>query len=258
MGNNDFFLKPINNASVVQQVIDRLTDAMLKKQLRPGDKIPTEVELAETFGVGRNSIREAVKILVYSGVLEIRRAEGTFVRSGISENMINPLLYSIILNTDESWTSLNELRELMEVGVIKLAMKKCNEEDMVRLKEKFDAFETALMDPHYDIDQVFEADNDFHKAVSSMGHNLLVDKINTIVRELTHSIRFQTVSSMISNGEKEALLQVHKNIYDLLLARDMEDLDEIIRNSYFFDRGFWKEQKKQPTEPETDNESKPE
>lgn len=59
------YLKKINNVSVVQQVIDNLTEAMLNRQLRPGDKIPTEAELAESMGVGRNSIREAVKILVY-------------------------------------------------------------------------------------------------------------------------------------------------------------------------------------------------
>ena len=70
------FLKPISTKSVVQQVIDRLTDAMLHKELRPGDKIPTEMELSESFGIGRNSVREAIKILVSYGVLEIRRPEG--------------------------------------------------------------------------------------------------------------------------------------------------------------------------------------
>ena len=82
----------------MQQVINSLTDAMLNRRLRPGDKIPTETELAETLGVGRNSIREAIKILVYLGVLEIRRAEGTFVCEGFSEGMIDPMIYGIILD----------------------------------------------------------------------------------------------------------------------------------------------------------------
>lgn len=66
------YLKKLNSESVVQQVINCLTDAIIHKELRPGDKIPTEMELAQTLGVGRNSIREAIKILVYLGVLEIR------------------------------------------------------------------------------------------------------------------------------------------------------------------------------------------
>ena len=90
MSQNISYLKKLNNESVVQRVINCLTDAMINKELRPGDKIPTELELSETLGVGRNSIREAIKILVYLGVLEIRRAEGTFVCEGFTESMIDP------------------------------------------------------------------------------------------------------------------------------------------------------------------------
>ena len=77
------YLKPINTKSVVQQVVDRLTQALINKELRPGDKIPTEKELASTFGAARNSVREAIKILISFGVLEIRRPEGTFVTNGL-------------------------------------------------------------------------------------------------------------------------------------------------------------------------------
>ena len=56
------YLKKVTTQSVVQRVIDSLTDAMINRHLRPGDKIPTESELAESLGVGRNSIREAIKI----------------------------------------------------------------------------------------------------------------------------------------------------------------------------------------------------
>ncbi len=82
------YLKKLNSESVVQQVINCLTDAIIHKELRPGDKIPTEMELAQTLGVGRNSIREAIKILVYLGVLEIRRAEGTFVCEGDRKSVV--------------------------------------------------------------------------------------------------------------------------------------------------------------------------
>ena len=77
--------KKIKNKSVVQTVVDSITKAIINGELRPGDKIPTEMELADSFGVGRNSIREAIKILVYYGILEIRRAEGTFVCNGFNK-----------------------------------------------------------------------------------------------------------------------------------------------------------------------------
>lgn len=72
--------KKIKNKSVVKTVVDSITKAIINGELRPGDKIPTEMELADSFGVGRNSIREAIKILVYYGILEIRRAEGTIAK----------------------------------------------------------------------------------------------------------------------------------------------------------------------------------
>ena len=84
---SDGMFKKIKNKSVVQTVVDSITKAIIAGDLKPGDKIPTEMELAESFGVGRNSIREAIKILVYYGVLEIRRAEGTFVCDGFNKSL---------------------------------------------------------------------------------------------------------------------------------------------------------------------------
>lgn len=129
------YLKKINRSSVVQRVIDRLTEAMLSGELKPGDKIPTEMELSEQLGVARNSIREAIKILVYIGVLEIKRADGTFVCNGFSESLIDPMIYGIILNQQNS-QDLNELRAMVETGVMRLAVEKSSEEEIRRYTKK--------------------------------------------------------------------------------------------------------------------------
>ena len=73
MENTPTYLTSLKKESVVQSVINRLTEGMRTGELKPGDKIPTEPELAESFGVARSSIREAIKILTYLGVLESRR-----------------------------------------------------------------------------------------------------------------------------------------------------------------------------------------
>ena len=90
-------IQKINN-NAVQQIIDAFTQQLVQGKLRPGDQIPTEVELAEKFGVARNTVREAIKILVAMGVLEIRRPVGTFVCKGFTEPMLSPMLYGIILS----------------------------------------------------------------------------------------------------------------------------------------------------------------
>lgn len=115
MSETPAYVKNLKKESVVQSVINCLTDAMRSKELKPGDRIPPEPELAASMGVARSSVREAIKILSYLGVLESKRAEGTFVCSGFQESMIDPMIYGIILNQDSS-ENLMELREMVESG----------------------------------------------------------------------------------------------------------------------------------------------
>lgn len=230
---NISYLKKVNSESVVQQVINSLTDAMLNRQLRPGDKIPTEVELAENLGVGRNSIREAIKILVYLGVLEIRRAEGTFVCEGFSESMIDPMIYGIILDKADSYESLMELRELMEVGVMHLAMQKAQKEELLLLQEKLQHMKVEIDKGPGNIEKAFQADNEFHDTISHMGKNPLVNKINQVVRVLTHAMRLQTVETMINSGKGQELYEAHQKIYEILEKRNQENMNEAVRKTYF-------------------------
>jgi len=229
------YLKNLKSESVVQKVINCLTDAMVSKQLKPGDKIPPEPELAAALGVARTSVREATKILTYLGVLESKRAEGTFVTSGFKESMIDPMVYGIILNQEEDFKGLMELREMMEVGMLRLAMSKHTEEGMVRLRSKLNAMESLENRSGNIIDAFFEADNDFHDAVSALCENAQADKVNRVVRVLTHAVRYNTVKTMIESGRIAELIDAHRQIYEVLRGRNQEQLETIIRNTYFLD-----------------------
>lgn len=79
--------KEIGTKSVVEQIVDSIVNAIIEGELKPGDKIPTETELCNSMNVGRNSVREAIKILVAYGVLIIKRAEGTFVTKGYNSKI---------------------------------------------------------------------------------------------------------------------------------------------------------------------------
>lgn len=230
--------KKINNESVVQQIINSLTDAMLDHSLRPGDKIPTESELAETLGVGRNSVREAIKILVYLGVLEIRRAQGTFVCEGFSESMIDPMIYGIILDKEDSYEDLIELRELMEVGVMQLAMKKMKPEEVDSLEKCLNCMKEEVKKGPGNVEGVFLADNAFHDEISSMGENPLVEKINQVVRVLTHAMRFQTVRNLLESGMGQEFLEAHEKLFYMIKEREMENMNEAVRKTYFTEKTF--------------------
>lgn len=233
------YLKNLKSESVVQKVINCLTDGMVSGELKPGDKLPTEPELAATLGVARTSVREATKILTYLGVLESRRSEGTFVANGFQESMIDPMVYGIILNKGEDFDSLMELRELTEVGILRLAIKKRSEEGLETIREKLDAFSDAVEQEN--LTAAFQADNDFHDAVSSLCQNDLVDKINRVVRVLTYAVRQKTVYTMIQTGRGQELLQAHWKIYEILYTKNMEGLEEFIHDTYFLDVGIRKQ-----------------
>lgn len=230
------YLKSLRTETVVQRVINSLTDGIISGELKPGDKLPTEPELAENFGIARTSVREAIKILAYMGVLESRRSEGTFVSSGYKESMIDPMIYGIILDRGDDFESLMELRELIEVGILQLAVKKNNDADLEMLKKRLDQFERAKdTDALFLTDALFEADNRFHDAVAQLCHNSLVVKIDAVVRMLTYAVRHETVKMMADSGRVEELLEAHRKIYEMLSSKDLEHMEEHIRNTYFLE-----------------------
>ena len=234
MGQKPSYLKSLKKESVVQSVINCLTDAIRSEDLKPGDKIPPEPELAESLGVARSSVREAIKILTYLGVLESKRSEGTFVCSGYKESMIDPMVYGIILNQD-SFDNLMELREMTEVGMMRLAIEHHDESELEELEAILGEMERALNLKENRVDTFFQADNRFHDKIAEMGKNPMADKINRVVRSLTHAVRYQTVSAMILGGMSDKLLEAHVQLYEAIKSGDLENLSSKVRKSYFED-----------------------
>ena len=119
MEKTSFLKEPVGGQSVVNKIVDNITNAIINGELNPGDKIPTEAELSESMGAGRNSVREAIKVLEAYGVVHIKRAEGTFVSQEYDSRMIYPVLYGIILQKD-STSQIVELRKVIDVGLLQL------------------------------------------------------------------------------------------------------------------------------------------
>ena len=115
---NGAYLSPIQASSVVDSVVSRLVSAIMSGELKPGMKIPTEPDLVKAFGVGRSTIREAIRILVSYGILEVRRADGTYVCNGFSPKILSPTLYGIVLQKESAHHDLIGLRKLLDNGIL--------------------------------------------------------------------------------------------------------------------------------------------
>ncbi len=209
-----------------------MTDAIKSGELKPGDKMPSEVELAEALGIARSSVREAIKILSYLGVLESRRSEGTFVCSGFSESMIDPMVYGIYLNQD-SVENLMELREMTETGMMRIAIAHHSESELRELEQILRKMEEAPKDRKDPVKAFFREDDRFHDKIAEMGKNPMADKINRIVRSLTYDLRYKTVSEMIASGRTEELIEAHRRLLEAIREGNLHNVSDKVRGSYY-------------------------
>src|SRR6056297_1598946 len=96
---NDLF-KTTKRESAVDLVINTIKKLIINKKLQPGDRLPSEMELANSFDVSRGSIREAMKILSAFGIVEIKRGDGTYISDSFNKDIFDPLLFRLILEGD--------------------------------------------------------------------------------------------------------------------------------------------------------------
>lgn len=226
------FLTPIYNKSLVQNIIDRITNAILNNELKPGDKLPTETELAHDFNVGRNSIREAVSILVSYGVLEIKRADGTFVCQDFSPKIINPMLYGILLKK-ESYGNLIELRRLIESGILTIVVRRgISDVQKNKLKTKLYELNDSLTSQPYNIQEIIDKDVALHDFIANCTENDLLVQVYGFVVSLTISSRLKTVAKIIEKNDIKYLIHAHEEIVKIIIEQDINNLDKVINESY--------------------------
>lgn len=116
-------LDPLERPPLVSRSVqDAIRNYVITERLRPGDALPPETELARRLGVGRNSVREAVKALESLGILEVRRGSGLYVRDFSLEPLLDSLPYAMMSDV-EDLADVFEVRRVLEIGVIDKAMR---------------------------------------------------------------------------------------------------------------------------------------
>lgn len=214
-------LENISRGSIVQQIIKAVETAILKKELGPGDPFPSENEMVKTMGVSKSSIREAVKMLEAMNVVEIRKGEGTFVRTTVASEVINPLLFSLLLQ-QEANPQIIELRRMFEPAYSKLAMENATDADLKEIQKTVENFRQNISAGTVDV----EDDMAFHRAILQATHNDFVIKIGTVILELFTA----SVGKGLYNEPKRSL-KMHENIYLALANKDEPFLTQSIEES---------------------------
>ncbi len=218
--------------SAVSQVFDNIINEIIEGQLRPGDRLPTESELSEKYHIGRNSVREAIKQLQAFGILYIRRADGTFVSENYNQKMLDPLLYSLILQ-DHDWRYFVQLRSAMEIGVMCLAIDSDRrEESVARLEELVHSMEKEVKRARPSVDRLLELDLAFHETISSAVSNPMVDSVTNYIARLTVPSRRATTRKWLKDKNENRFVDLHCQIVDVLKTRDKSRIEEVVEAHY--------------------------
>lgn len=210
---------------------------ILEGELKSGDKLPIETELMEKYDTSRTVIREAIKMLTSMGVLIIKRGSGTFVADRVNTSMINPLIFSMIINPKGSY-ELYELRTVIESGAIKLAIDNATEEDIEKIKDNLDRYESSIKDGSCTVEKAVELDVEFHTLIMKAGHNALMERIGETVFMLYP--RYIKKSFLQKSGFSRTL-ERHTMILNAVIQKKSDNLFSLVESTLDEWKNNWKE-----------------
>ena len=194
----------IKRNGVCDEVVTKLQNQISTGQLKEGDKLPSEPALMQQFGVGRSSIREAIRILASTGLVRVKQGLGTFVE--IQNGTPTPW-YQRLQNSNA--TDLNEVRQLLEYKIVEKAALNRTQTDILILtqclKKRLDTAEKNL------VDDCIEADIQFHLAIADACKNeILADLYKNIAAQIKKSFKQAYISTeifILKHSLHEDLLQ---------------------------------------------------
>lgn len=213
--------------SAVDMVIEKIKELLLTKQLRPGDKLPNEMELTKSLSASRGSVREAMKILESFGILEIKRGDGTYISTDTSNTAIDHILFQLIMS-DADKKKLMEMRELIESGIIKIIINNAEPADIQKMEQSLHKMEEMVAGGENDPNKLTAVDLEFHMAMGQATHNELIMKIYKFVLDLFAPSIVETQSKP---GGSALGIKVHRMIFEGIQAKNLEQAEEAITTS---------------------------
>ncbi|MDK2794592.1 MAG: GntR family transcriptional regulator, transcriptional repressor for pyruvate dehydrogenase complex [Caldanaerobacter sp.] len=207
------FRKIKKNPTITEAIIEQIKEKIVRGELKPGQQLPSERILAESFSVGRSSVREAIRALQYMGILEVRSGEGTFLTENLS--ILSDRFKTSYIVQRYSLIELIEARKIIEGETVYLATKRSNEEEKESLRE---VFEEAIK-AEEDVEVFLEADFAFHKKIAEMSNNSVLEEFFTAIRELTLKENLEVIKK---EGQIQRAIAFHREILNCILIGNPE------------------------------------
>ena len=199
-----------NQKTLVDTTADQIINLILEKDLQPGVKLPTEAELTQLLGVGRSTVREAVRRLVTRNILSVRQGSGIFVsrEKGVPED---PLGVTFLVDRSKAALELSDVRLMLEPELAAAAVTRATAAQLAKLKAACAAVETCIAKG----EDYQQADIAFHRCIAECSGNHVLENIIPVI---TSSIGISIEQT--EDLYRQATFEEHRRILAAILRRD--------------------------------------
>lgn len=199
--------------TLAERTAARLIEMIQERSYRPGDKLPTEMELAADLDVGRNTLREALRLLISRNIVTVRQGAGTFVseKTGVADD---PLGFGMREDKDRLTRELLQIRVILEPPIAGLAAQNAEPEEIDRLREILTELEQLIREKK----DYARLDSEFHAQIAACTHN---EVMSDLVPVITEGVR--VFARNVRETEYEQTLISHRAIFQAILERRPEE-----------------------------------
>jgi len=198
---------PIKTRKIYEEIVEQLKDMISSGSLKPGDRLPAEREMAESLGVSRASVREALTALEAIGILDIRPGEGTFVKHTTIAETFEPL--ALVLAVERNpLAQMMEVRRVIETECAALAALRATPEQLAKIEASLHDMQTA---PH--VPEAVEHDLRFHFLIAEATQNTILLRMMNTVADLMHHMFRSDREDLYARTEKDCqIIREHEAI----------------------------------------------
>jgi DNA-binding FadR family transcriptional regulator len=213
-------LRVVTRTRLTEQTADALREYILTARLAPGTRLPAETALADSLGVSRNVLRQAVASLEGLGMLRVTQGSGTYVADHADTDVFRQIAAWMGPETLSEPDYL-EVRAIWERGIYRLVMDRAEPADLDRLEELADAIlDTA------DKGEAADRHDKFHDALLRLTGNQFLVTIGTILHRFFWEFGYR--DSVVRKPPSKRLLVSHRSIVDMLRSGDPADIERMI------------------------------
>jgi DNA-binding FadR family transcriptional regulator len=204
----------------IETTIDKIKQMLVDGELRPGDKLPVEKDLAASLGVSRNTLREAVRALTSLKVLQTRQGDGTYVTSLQPALLLDGMGFVADLHREDGELHFLHVRRLLEPEATALAVGRLSEGDVGKLRDLLDEAQALIassMDYH---EHLMANDRAFHNLITSRYGNPVLAAL--VENTSGHTVRARLWRGRADPGADERTVAEHRLIYQAIVDGDSE------------------------------------